>query len=163
MAIMNNFNLTPFNSNASSHPSSVPVNTEGYAITEVSSSERGKFIFKVSEPFSITRRYYLHYVNATQLKLRCVRYKYACKATLKIRVLPEYINTQLVKNRRRFDIDGEYLLRPGTASELIVEAAHNEHICDDCENKDKLKGRKLAFSSPPSLVLNALEFDKSSN
>ena len=79
-------------------------------------------------------------------------------------VPPQFITTQLVKGRRRFDIDSSYLLRSETASELIVEAAQNEHICEDCEkerndrSRSKNKSSPFSLSNAPSLVLNALDF-----
>ena len=78
-------------------------------------------------------------------------------------VPPQFITTQLIKGRRRFDIDSSYLLRAGTASELIVEAAQNEHICDECEkvrndrSRSKIKS-PFSLNNAPSLVLNALDF-----
>ena len=130
---------------------------DGYSVVDVGSSERGKFIFTVNEPGSINRRYYLHYVNATQLKLRCVRYKYACKATLKVLVPAQYITTQLIKGRRRFDIDATFLLSSEAPGQLIVETVHNEHICDtSCP--DRLKTFELMQNASPSLVLNGNHF-----
>ena len=84
---------------------------------------------------------------------------------MKVFVPSKHVTTQLVKGRRRFDIDSSYILAPGTVDELVVESALNEHICDGCETKEK-SYRKVnlkpilpnKYAMPPSLVLNSLEF-----